>query len=102
MTTSKLPKKSETIEIRLPHATKSAFMARCREEGRTASDAVRGFIELELDQAARPPAGRLRMPWWKTAVAAMAGLAVGAVAAPSLAHPSTHGAGFGISHFCDR
>ena len=28
-------KKTETIEIRLPHDTKTAFMARCRAEGRT-------------------------------------------------------------------
>ena len=27
-------KKSETLEIRLPHPTKLAFMASCRAEGR--------------------------------------------------------------------
>ena len=38
-------KKTETIEIRLPHDTKTAFMARCRAEGRTASDVLRRFID---------------------------------------------------------
>ena len=51
------PKKSETLEVRLPFETKSAFMARCQDEGRTASEAVRGFIEAELERGARrrPP-----------------------------------------------
>ncbi|MFZ5747326.1 MAG: hypothetical protein ACOY45_06670 [Pseudomonadota bacterium] len=38
-------KKSDSIEVRLPHATKQAFMDRCRAQGRTASEAVRGFVE---------------------------------------------------------
>lgn len=84
MTRPKPPKKSETLEVRLPHAAKTAFMARCRAEGRSASEAVRGFIERELDgdvQAARP-----RLRWRQLLAAALAGLAVGAAAAPSLAH----------------
>ena len=44
-------KKSETVEIRLPHATKTAFMEKCRAEGRTASDAIRRFIDRELDRS---------------------------------------------------
>lgn len=72
------PKKSETLEVRLPHAAKTAFMARCRDSGQTASEAVRGFIEGEL-------AARSRLRSWRIAAAALAGLAVGAVAAPSLA-----------------
>jgi len=40
-------KKSETIEIRLPHADKTAFVRKCREEGVTVSDALRGFITRE-------------------------------------------------------
>lgn len=43
-------KKSETVEIRLPHATKTAFMDKCRTEGRTASEAIRRFIDSELDR----------------------------------------------------
>lgn len=72
------PKKSETLEIRLPHAAKTAFMARCHAGGQTASEVVRDFIEGELNAR-----GRSRS--WRIAAAALAGLAVGAVAAPSLA-----------------
>ena len=74
------PKKSETLEVRLPFETKTAFMARCQDEGRTASEAVRGFIKAELERGARR-----RARWTQIGVAAMAGLAVGAAAAPSLA-----------------
>jgi len=42
------PKKSDTIEVRLPHAVKRAFMDQCRAEGRTASNVVRGFVEARL------------------------------------------------------
>ena len=78
------PKKSETLEVRLPHGAKTAFMARCRDEGQTASEAVRGFIEAEL--VSRGRRGRL---WaWQAVAAAVAGLALGAVAAPSLAQTS--------------
>jgi hypothetical protein len=81
MTAPRTPKKSETLEVRLPHQTKTAFMARCRDDGQTASEAVRGFIETELVAGSRR--GRLRL--WQMAAAAAAGLALGAVAAPSLA-----------------
>ena len=83
-------KKSETVEIRLPHATKTAFMARCRAEGRTASDAIRRFIDAELSQTSstRRSSPRLapRLGW--RPLLAVAGLALGAVAAPSLAQSS--------------
>lgn len=72
------PKKSETLEVRLPFETKTAFMALCRARGRSASDAVRGFIEAEIG-------ARGRLKGWPTAVAAAAGLALGAMAAPTLA-----------------
>jgi hypothetical protein len=87
MTVGKPPKKSEVLEVRLPHETKAAFMARCRETRRTASEVVRIFIDQELDgRAAKPrPHGLL----WRALAAALAGLAVGAVAAPSLARPTT-------------
>lgn len=82
MTDPRPPKKSETIEVRLPYAAKAAFMARCRDDGLTASEAVRQFIELELQPRPRRQ-GRLRL--WQALAAAVAGLAIGAVAAPSLA-----------------
>ena len=76
-------KKSETVEVRLPHAAKTAFMARCREDGLTASEAIRRFIDGELTRSGRP---RDRMASWRQIlVAAIAGVALGAVAAPSLA-----------------
>ena len=83
--TARPPKKSETLEVRLPHQTKTALMARCQAEGRTASDAVRGFIEGELS-----PVRRTRVRGWQALVAALAGLAIGAVAAPSLAQTTGH------------
>ena len=78
------PKKSETLEIRLPHHTKQAFMALCRAEGRSASEALRGFIERALVR--RASARRRVATRWLAAGAAV--LAFGAAAAPSLARPS--------------
>ena len=75
------PKKSETIEIRLPHAAKQAFMARCRDRGVSASEALRAFIDGEIAAPVRSP----RLRW---AAVGLAALAIGAVAAPSLARPS--------------
>ncbi len=83
MTKPRPPKKSETLEVRIPYAAKTAFMDRCRRDGRSASEAVRGFIERELDAA--PRRGRIR--WGQAIAAALAGLAIGAAAVPSLAHP---------------
>ena len=45
MKRSDRPKKSETLEVRLSHATKQAFMLRCRQQGCSASEVVRRFIE---------------------------------------------------------
>ncbi len=78
-------KKSETLEIRLPYPTKVAFMARCRAEGRSASEALRQFIDGEVE-VARPAASANRV-WRLIAGAAVAG-AMAAVAVPSLAHPT--------------
>ncbi len=74
-------KKSETLEIRLGHAAKTAFMARCRAEGRTASDAVRAYIEA----GTTGPRRRTRIGALQALAAAIAGLAIGAAAAPSVA-----------------
>jgi hypothetical protein len=63
-------------------------MALCRDNGRTASDVVRGFIQQEIEQPRRL-ARRRTLRWWQALAAAIAGLAVGTVAAPSLAHPAT-------------
>lgn len=79
---SRPPKKSETLEIRLPYETKQAFMARCQGEGISASEALRGFIEARL---APPPSARPARGWLQLALGAAVALAVGATALPSLA-----------------
>jgi hypothetical protein len=76
------PKKSETLEIRLPHALKQAFMARCQSDGQSASEALRAFIEQTLTEPRRP---RRPLRW---AAVGLAAVSLGAVAAPSLARPS--------------
>ncbi|MCY1648115.1 EF-hand domain-containing protein [Caulobacter sp. SL161] len=92
MTIGKPSKKTETLEIRLPPETKAAFMARCQATRRTASQALRGFIEQDL--VTPKPSPRRRSLAWHALAAAVAGLAVGAVAAPSLARTSTSDATF--------
>ena len=82
---TRAPKKSETLEIRLSHADKQAFMARCRAEGVTASEALRRAIEDRLERPRRLGSkGRL-------AVAALLAAAAGAAALPSLARPALAG-----------
>ena len=78
-------KKSETLEIRLPFPTKVAFMDRCRGEGRSASEALRQFIDghIESGPSARGSARRSRHLF----IGALIAAAVGAIALPSLARP---------------
>jgi hypothetical protein len=83
-------KKSESLEIRIPYPTKQAFMARCREDGRSASEALRAFIDGQLD--APKPAPR-RTPW-RLIAGALIAAAVGAAAVPSLARPGLKAAEF--------
>ena len=92
MSSSRPLKKSETLEIRIPYPTKAAFMARCREDGSSASEALRRLIDQHLaDEAqARPTAP----PGWAgsrrvlhLAAGALLAAAVGAIAAPTLARP---------------
>jgi hypothetical protein len=82
-------KKSETLEIRLPYPTKLAFMARCRDEGRSASEALRLFIDGHLDDAPAPRPVPHRIPG-RLLAGALIAAAMGAVALPSLAHPNLH------------
>lgn len=76
------PKKSESLEIRIPYAAKTAFMDRCQREGRTASDALRAFIDQQIATPTASPRRR-----WRIAAGALIAAAVGAVALPSLARP---------------
>jgi Ca2+-binding EF-hand superfamily protein len=47
-------KKSETLEVRIPHETKQAFLTACREDGTTASEVVREHVQTYLDARERP------------------------------------------------
>lgn len=49
-------KKTDKLEVRLSAEAKQAFLARCRSDARSASDAVRGLIEGHLAEQ-----GRFRM-----------------------------------------
>ena len=73
------PKKRETLEVRLPLETKTAFMARCHDAGLTASEVVRDLIERE------PLRSKGRLRGWQAGLLAAAGVALGAVVAPSIA-----------------
>ena len=53
------PKKSETLEVRIPYPTKTALMEKARAEGRAASEIVREQIDAYL--AGPPPAEPLPM-----------------------------------------
>src|SRR5690349_6035312 len=48
------PKKSETLEIRIPYPTKTAFMEKAKAEGRAASEIVREQIDAYLGQEPEP------------------------------------------------
>lgn len=85
MTDSRTPKKSETIEIRLSYEAKSTFVRRCRDDGVSASEAIRTLIDARIaDRDARPAGRRARR---HTIAAIIAGMVLGAgVAVPALAH----------------
>ena len=85
MSVRRQPKKTETLEIRLSHEEKQSFMARCRTDGLTASEAVRSLI---AGRVSRSPKRRTGLGW-TVAAALGAGLAVGAIAAPSLAQSAS-------------
>ena len=89
MASAKFTKKNDSIEIRLPDETKAAFREKCRQEGRTASDAVRTFIDEELDP--RGTVRRRRRSLWRIGIAMAAGAAFGGgLAAPSIAASADH------------
>jgi EF hand len=91
-----IPKKSEMLEIRIPHPTKTAFMDKARAEGRSASEVVRDSID---DYLADEPS--FSTPWQRTArfvqsraksllllsVGAVAAIAIGVAISPASAQP---------------
>lgn len=95
MTDSRTPKKSETIEIRLSHEAKSAFVRQCRDDGVSASEAIRTMIDGRMaDRDDRLAARRAHR---RTIAAIIGGMVLGAgVAVPALAHGNqTSPAAFG-------
>jgi hypothetical protein len=86
-------KKSEMLEVRLPHPTKSAFMAKARAEGRPASEIVRESIERYLvgEPTLRQRVGsfvRSHVRWIiSLTVAAVAILSVAVAVSPATARP---------------
>ena len=87
MMTDRHEKRSESLEVRLGHTAKQAFMAACRERGITASEAVRQFVEAYPVRPVRRPWARLpfkltELPMMMTIPAALAAtLALTAVTA---------------------
>lgn len=47
-------KKSESLEIRLPYSQKTAFIEACREQGISASEALRAQIDLFVEDVSAP------------------------------------------------
>ena len=89
------PKKTESIEIRVPHATKSAFMTACRQNGTSASAVLRAFIERYVHSASRAPIQwkeELRMMFknrsMRAAVGAFAAAMTATVVVSSIASPA--------------
>jgi len=54
MSEPRAPKKSETLEIRIPYPTKTAFMEKARAEGKAASEIVRERIDAYLAEEPEP------------------------------------------------
>ena len=53
MTKTRKEKKSETLEVRLPHSKKEAFRKACEDEGITVSHAIRTFVDAYLRRSRR-------------------------------------------------
>lgn len=90
----RLQKNNAVLEIRLPDTVKAELAERCRAEGRSVSEVVRGFIETHMADApaAAPRQSFRRLLMTPTARRAGAGLAAAMVAgvlALSLMSPTT-------------
>lgn len=59
MTKHRSEKKTEMIEVRLPHSKKEAFKQACEDEGITVSHAVRTFIDAYLRRTRREKVKRI-------------------------------------------
>jgi len=90
MSKARPPKKTETLEVRLPYALKRDFMAQARSRGRTASAELREFIDSYL--ADRRPVerrpGLSRLMSKRMAKPAAATAMIGAIVAAHLMLPT--------------
>lgn len=84
MTPKKPLKKNASIEVRLSDEAKSAFMERCRDQGRTVSEAIRLFIDDQMEVRTAP--SRVPVRFGRVVIAGLIGTIFGfGVAAPSIA-----------------
>ena len=85
------PKKSETVEVRLPYEVKSALMDKARAEGSSASEVIRKSIDAYLADRPKEKPNMLITAWKPLALAGTAGAAIlwSALApVPSQANPN--------------
>jgi hypothetical protein len=80
----KSAKKNVSIEVRLSDEIKSAFVDRCRDQGRSASEAIRQFIDEQVE--ARSSTSQSWRRYGRIGIAGLLGMGLGfGVAAPSIA-----------------
>jgi Ca2+-binding EF-hand superfamily protein len=70
------PKKSETLEVRLPHEVKVALMSKAQGEGRSASEVIRNSIDAYLAERPKEKPNMLITAWKPVALAGTAAVAV--------------------------
>ena len=81
------PKKSETLEVRIPHEVKDALMRKAHAEGRSASEVVRRSIDSYLAVQPKEARSMLIGLWKPVALAGAAMVAiVSAVITPAPSH----------------
>jgi Ca2+-binding EF-hand superfamily protein len=89
------PKKSETLEVRLPHEVKNALMRKAQAEGRSASEIIRQSIDAYLADRAKEKPNMLITAWKPIAVVGAAAAAIlwtALAPAPLAAGPDLHAA----------
>lgn len=90
MNAPRKPKKSETVEVRLPFEVKHALMDKARAEGRSASEIIRESIDLYLAGQTKENGPMLLALWKPAAMVGAASLAlVGAAFLPTASHAQT-------------
>ncbi|HKC02739.1 MAG TPA: EF-hand domain-containing protein [Sphingomicrobium sp.] len=86
MTGPRKPKKSETLEVRLPHEVKSALMGKAHAQGRSASEVVRRSIDAYLAEQPKEARSMLLTLWKPAAALGTAALAMWAAISPAPLH----------------